>query len=299
MIYDTIVIGIGGMGSAALDQLAARGQRVLGLEQFDIGHDQGSSHGFTRIFRFAYFEDPAYVPLIRRAMTLWRELESSGHATEPLVHVTGSIDVGPPGDALVTGALASARQHGLVHEELTSAQLSERFPAYEFPADYTAVWQPESGYLIPEASIGAAVRRAQQRGAELRTRTRVVDIQPHASSIRVQTETDTYEAVRVVVCSGAWSAKLIPALRQLAVPERQVLGWFTPRQPALFDPHHFPVFVCRVDAGLFYGFPNHAGQGFKLGLFHHRREKVDPDDWNRDCDGVDEQILRDFTERYF
>ena len=73
--YDAIVLGVGGMGSAAAYHLARRGKRVLGLERYDIPHAMGSSHGLTRIIRLAYYEHPSYVPLLRRAYELWRELE--------------------------------------------------------------------------------------------------------------------------------------------------------------------------------------------------------------------------------
>ena len=91
--YDAIVAGVGGFGSAALYHLARRGQRVLGLERFDVPHDLGSSGGVTRIIRLAYYEDPSYVPLLRRAYELWRELEAG--AGEQLLHITGSVDAGP------------------------------------------------------------------------------------------------------------------------------------------------------------------------------------------------------------
>src|ERR671923_1449136 len=99
------------MGSAALFELARRGRRVLGLERFSVPHDFGSSHGVTRIIRLAYYEDPAYVPLLRRAYELWRELE--GRARERLLHITGSVDAGPAGGAIFEGARKSSELHGL------------------------------------------------------------------------------------------------------------------------------------------------------------------------------------------
>src|SRR5262252_10674423 len=126
MDFDVIVVGVGGMGSAATWQLARRGRRVLGIERFDIPHAMGSSHGVTRIIRLPYYEDPRYVPLLRRAYELWREIEAA--AGERLLITTGSIDSGPEDGELFQGALASARQHHLVHQVLTSAQVSDRFP---------------------------------------------------------------------------------------------------------------------------------------------------------------------------
>ena len=119
--YDAIVLGIGGMGSAAAYHLARRGRRVLGLEQFDVPHAMGSSHGISRIIRLAYYEHPSYVPLLRRAYELWRELERG--FGEPLLHVTGSIDAGPPDSRCFAGSLESCRLHDLPHVVLDAAEL--------------------------------------------------------------------------------------------------------------------------------------------------------------------------------
>ena len=132
--YDVIVIGVGGMGSAAVYQLAKRGKRVLGLERFDIPHSMGSSHGVNRIIRLAYYEDPSYVPLLRRAYELWRELERT--VGEKLLHITGAIDAGPPGSACFRGSLLSCQQHDLPHEVLSGAEIDRRFPGYRLPADH-------------------------------------------------------------------------------------------------------------------------------------------------------------------
>src|SRR5215475_14494518 len=142
--FDAIVVGVGGMGSAAAWQLARRGARVLCLERFDIPHAMGSSHGVTRIIRLPYYEDPRYVPLLRRAYELWREIETVS-GTRLLV-TTGSIDAGPEDGELFQGALASARLHHLQHEVLSSAQISDRFPAYRLPAVHRAIYQPDGGF---------------------------------------------------------------------------------------------------------------------------------------------------------
>ena len=149
--YDAIVIGLGGMGSATLRELARRGKRALGIEQFGVAHDLGSSHGVTRIIRLAYYEDPAYVPLLRRAYELWRELEQT--RKERILHITGSLDMGQPGSLTFEGSLRSCEQHELPHEALTSAEVSRRFPGYRLPSETMAVYQPEGGFLLPERCI--------------------------------------------------------------------------------------------------------------------------------------------------
>src|SRR6185503_8386756 len=117
--FDVVVVGLGAMGSAALHQLARRGVRVVGIERFEPGHDQGSSHGETRIIRLGYFEHPSYVPLLRRTYGLWRELEAA--CGRPLVHITGIAEIGPPDGDVVAGTLRASRLHGLPHEVLDAA----------------------------------------------------------------------------------------------------------------------------------------------------------------------------------
>src|SRR5881394_3027079 len=107
--FDVIIVGVGAMGSAACWNLARRGVRVLGLEQFDIPHTRGSSHGFSRMIRMAYYEHPDYVPLLRRAYELWSELERAFGGT--LLHRTGGLYLGPPSGGLINGSLRSAREH--------------------------------------------------------------------------------------------------------------------------------------------------------------------------------------------
>ena len=137
--FDTIVVGVGGMGSATCYQLAKRGQKVLGLEQFDIPHTYGSSHGQTRIIRLAYYEDPSYVPLLRRAYELWKEIEVES-GKEILIQ-NASVDVGAQDSEVFTGSLQSCIEHDIPHEVLTGAELNRRFPGYNVPADYRALYQ--------------------------------------------------------------------------------------------------------------------------------------------------------------
>jgi sarcosine oxidase len=295
--YNTIVVGVGGVGSAAVYELAKRGKRVLGLERFDIPHTMGSSHGHTRIIRLAYYEDPSYVMLLLRAYELWREIER--RAGERLLHITGSIDAGPPDSWVFKGSLRSAVEHGLPHEVLTGAELSKRFPGYRFPFDTMALFQPEGGFLVPERCIVAYVEAAQALGAEVHGRERVLGWEPRGDGVRVFTDRDTYEADSLVVTAGAWNGELVDVLDGLLEAERQVLAWLQPGNPALFRPDRFPVFNCLVDEGRYYGFPIHGIPGFKFGRYHHLEEVVDPERVDREPNRADEAILRDFADRYF
>ena len=203
-------VGVGGMGSAAVHHLARRGERVLGLEQFDIPHEMGSSHGVTRVIRLTYFEHPSYVPLLARAYALWRELEETGG--EQLLYITGSIDAGMPDSFVFTGSVKSCAEHELAHDVLTSAELTRRFPGFSLPEEMMAVWQPDGGFLLPERCIVHHVQQAQAAGAEVRAREPVLEWQASRGSVTVRTTRAAYAAERLVFTAGAWSEALLAPL---------------------------------------------------------------------------------------
>ena len=297
--YDVIVAGVGGMGSAAAFHLARRGRRVLGLDRYTIPNAMGSSHGTSRIIRLAYFEDPSYVPLLRRSYELWRELEQGSRSR--LLHMTGCIHVGAPGTAVFDGCLRSCREHNLEHEVLDSAEVMRRFGAYRIPAGTMAVLESEGGFLEPEKCIDSHAAGARAEGADLRPGEAVTDWEAIPGGVRVHTAQGSYEAARLVLTAGSWNGKLATALAPLLQPERQVLAWLEVARPELFAEAAFPVFVMEVPEGMFYGFPLFSGgpPGFKLGRFHHRHEAVDPDLLDRAGAGpADEDLLRSFAARY-
>ena len=297
--YDVIVLGVGGMGSAACYALAERGVRVLGLEQFDIPHALGSSHGETRIIRLAYAEGAFYVPLLRRAYERWQRLEHD--FGEQLLHITGGLDIGAADSELIRGALLSCREHDLPHELLTATETMARFPALQLPPHFVANFQAEGGFLRSERCIVAHVTRAQALGAEIRAREAVLSWEARGDSVRVQTTKSEYAADRLVVTVGGWAGQLLPELATLAQPERQCLGWFQPLDLPLFTPERLPVWLLwgEGDEGNWYGFPVHGIPGFKLGKFRHLGEPMDLRSRDREPNEADEALLRRFTERYF
>lgn len=302
MEYDVIVIGVGGMGSATVYELAKRGQNVLGIEQFEIPHEMGSSHGLTRIIRLAYYEDPSYVPLLHRTYELWRQLEAD--SGDKLFFQTGSVDAGYPDMQTFKGSLESCEEHNLEHEVLNGTELAARFPGYRFPPEVMAVFQPQGGLLIPERCISAAATVAQKHGATIHTGERVQGWDVTADGgVSVTTDAATYTARKLVITSGAWAYKLVPQITGLAEPERQVLIWLETKKPDIFTPERFPVWNAEVEEGRYYGFPefNPSGEtpGMKYGRWHHREELVDPDEIDRNVYPEDESLLRQFGERYF
>jgi sarcosine oxidase len=295
--YDAIVVGVGGMGSATAYYLARRGKRVLGLERYSIPHTMGSSHGYTRIIRLAYYEHPSYVLLLRRAYELWREIQRE--VGEQLLYITGSIDAGPEDSWVFKGSWESCKAHDLPHEVLTGSELHRRYPGYRLPPETLALLQPEGGFLTPERCIVSYVIAAQSLEAEIHAHEQVLEWEPLEGGVRVRTDRGTYEADKLVITAGAWNEKLLDVLDGLAVPERQVLAWLQPTRPEYFRPDTFPVFNLLVDEGRFYGFPVFGVPGFKFGKYFHLEESGDADELDREIHDHDERVLRGFAERYF
>jgi sarcosine oxidase len=291
-VFDRIVVGVGGMGSAAVYELARRGQRVLGLEQFSIPHELGSSAGSTRIFRFAYFEDPSYVPLMRLSFARWQALHRD--FGETLLTTTGGLDIGLPSGRVVTGAKAACRTHGLVHDVLRAGEVARRYPAWRLPAAFEAVFQPDAGFLRADRGIVAHVTLARKLGADVHENERVRSWKAIGDRVEVETDRGRYEAGSLVLAAGAWTAKLLGRFKALAIPERQVVGWFKTHGPEL-APGKFPVFILDCpEMGNFYGFPNLADEGFKVGKFRHRRQAVDADSIDRHIAAEDIAVLTAF-----
>jgi sarcosine oxidase len=289
---DAVVIGLGAMGSAAVASLARRDCRVVGIERFVPGHDRGSSHGATRIIRQGYFEHPSYVPLVRAAYPLWREL--AAESGEPLIIVTGIVEIGAPDSELVAGTLAASRRHGLAHEVLDAGALRRRFPQFSVPDHDVAVFQPDGGFLQAEPAIHALLARARKAGAELRTEETVRAIEPLGWGVRVVTTRGAIDAGCAVVTAGPWLKALLPDLPVAIRVTRQVLGWFAPREPALFSKDRFPAFLQQTTEGIFYGFPDDGTGRVKVAKHHHADETVDPDRCDRVVSAADVAMIRSY-----
>ena len=300
--YDVIVVGLGAMGSATAYQAARRGARVLGIEAFTPAHELGSSGGLTRIIRLAYFEHPAYVPLLRAAWELWPQIAAEAGAD--LLLATGGLYVGRRGSAVLEGSLASARQHGLEHELLTADESRARFPALAIDDDMETLHEPLAGLLYAQRCIAAHLDLAARHGAELHFEERVTAWRADGDGIRVDTDRGSYSAARLVIAAGAWLPALVPAMQPLLRVERNALFWFEPAgSPELLAPDRLPVWIVELDDEYaFYGFPAlpasaDAGRGIKVAR-HHGGQSVDPDSVDRAATESDENVVRGFMERY-
>lgn len=295
--FDVIVIGLGVMGSATCHHLAQRGARVLGLEQFEVPHARGSSHGSTRLYRQAYFEHPDYVPLLLRAFELWKELERQ--SGQELFPVAGGIYIGKADDPLVVGSLEAARRHGLAHEMLDRNEIARRFPQFRLPDGYVGFWEDNAGFLLADRIVIAQCRLAMERRAELHANEPVVQWSADETGVSVKTPKGTYSAGHLVFCGGPWTGKLLRDLDVELVVTRQVLGWFWPREPKRFEIGRFPCWaIGHADGTLHYGFPMFPGEpGLKAAL-HAPATVTDPDHVDRTPRPEDEAQIRAALERF-
>jgi sarcosine oxidase len=246
-VTDVIVLGVGGMGSAACLHLARRGLRVTGIEQFEIGHARGSSHGQSRILRKAYFEHPSYVPLLERAYQLWAEL--GAEAGKPLYHRTGIVYLTPPQSELIRGVRHSAELHRIPLRELDSA------PPFRLPEGFVAHLEPEAGWLEVEACVHAQAALAVRLGARIATGERALSWSAGPLGVEVVTDRATHRAERLVIAGGAWSEGLLRELKLPLTVLRKLMSWF--EAGAAYEPA--PCFFYDLPEGMFYGFPRTGG----------------------------------------
>ena len=283
---DVIVVGLGAVGSAVAHHLARRGVRVVGLDRWRPPHDQGSSHGRTRITRLAVGEGAAYVPLVLRSHQLWQELEDQGHPG--LYRRTGGLLIASPtadtgvfhGQAgFFERTVALARQFGIAHELLDAAAVRERHPQFLMQDEEQAYFEPDAGVLAPESCVAAQLAAASRHGAEISYGEQLLSMSASAGGITLKTSHCTRHAAQVVLAAGAWIPGLAgaPFAPRLAV-QRQVLHWFRCTEPARWAAS--PVFIWLHGSTLeeaMYGFPLGDGvEGVKVAT-EQTRLCCDPD----------------------
>ncbi len=291
--HDVIVAGLGAHGSAAAYHLAKRGQSVLGFDRFARGHTLASFGGLSRIIRLSYYEHPSYVPLLKRAWDLWRELERE--SGETLLTQTGGLDMGPPAGELVSGSLKSARTHGLAHEVFDNAELRRRYPVFDIDPDWIGVFDAQAGWLAPERSVETHLRLAERHGATLRFSEPIERWEADGDGVRVTSAHGTHRARRLVITAGSWLPRLLPQLAPHLWVERNVLFWFEPRgEQAAFA--RLPVYIVQDTDRNYYGFPYDPASGLKLAGLHFG-DRVDPDTVDREPSAADEERVRAWLRR--
>jgi sarcosine oxidase len=296
--YDLVVIGVGGIGSAVVAHAARRKLRVLGIDQFSMPNRRGSSHGVTRILRVGLHEGPTYVPLVLRALELWRDL--GREIGTPIFHNNGSFDIAPPTSPIFRGSKAACEKHNLAHEVLDARETHRRFPGVTPDPEMLAVFQPESGFVLSELAIEAHLNQALAAGAELHGHETVLSWDRKGDTYTITTDRGSYEAGAIVVSTGAWAGRMLAPFGIPVKTERQVVGWFQPTQdPELFTPARMPSWIIDSSSlGHFYGLPIHGIPGFKLSRFLYG-DIIDPRDRVADATREEEEVMRVFLRRYF
>ena len=294
--FDAIVIGVGAMGSAALYHLARRGVRVLGLEQFSIGHDRGSSHGHTRIMRKAYFEHPDYLPLLHRTYEMWSQLEAASGRT--LFRRIGLLLVGRPDGKIISNVRRAATEHRLSIEALTQDELRRRFPGFEGSAEMEALFEPDAGYLEPENCVRTHVEQAVAHGATVLTGKTVEGWSARDGRIEVKTSDGRIACDKLVICSGAWSSALLENLSPLLEVRRKVVFWYSTPDDRFHVDQGCPIFGFDTDEGFFYGFPVVDEQGMKVANHTGGDVVADPDLIDRGFHPDEELSVRRFLARH-
>jgi len=291
--FDTIVVGLGAMGSAALYQLAQRGSKVLGLDRFSPPHGNGSSHGESRIIRQAIGEGEEYVPFALRSYELWREIEKQ--TGKELLTITGGLTLqSQNSEGVLHGqrdfldlAVRCAKQFDIRHEIFETAEIRKRYPQFAV-ADERGYYEYETGFLRPEACIEAQLDLARKHGAEVQTDEIVDSVERDGNSaVTVKTNHRSYSAERVIISAGAWIARFLPlAYARLFRVYRQVMYWFAIRKDCrpMFAAPVFPIFIWIFGKGSefgFYGFPSLDGETIKIAT-EQFAANTDPDHVQRD-----------------
>lgn len=260
------------MGAATCFQLAQRGYKVLGLEQFGIPHEMGSHTGQSRIIRKAYFESPEYVPLLERAYEGWKSLEQL--TGEQLYYSTGIVYFGAAQSATMQAVNQSADLHKVAIEQPSLKDAEKRFPAFKMPTDFKAIVEPDAGFVTPEKAIRLYMQEAEKLGATIKTNETVQGWQQEGSRIKVTTDKGNYTCDKLIITAGAWAAKIIPELQAPLKVTKQILAWVNPTNWDAFSLGNFPCwFIDDPERGVFYGFPILPNDKFDgpvgLKLAHH------------------------------
>ena len=269
--YDVIIIGAGAMGSAAAYQLARDGRAVLLLEQFDLGHTRGSSHGESRIIRLSY-DHPVYVRLAQAAYRLWAAAEAD--LAQTLITPTGGLDLSMPHNPAVEACIDALRAAGIPYEVLDAPEIRRRWPQFQIDRETVGLYQADAGILNPAQCVTALVRRAAALGADVRAHTPARSIHLRDRGVEVVTAGSTYRGRKVIFSAGAWTNPLLNSIGfdlPLIVTQEQY-AFFKVQPLDSYQPDRFPIFIhygppgaARID---YYGFPVFGRDGLKVGEHH-------------------------------
>jgi sarcosine oxidase len=297
MHADVAVIGLGAMGCASLYHLAKAGVKVLGFEQFQVGHDRGSSHGETRLIRQAYFEHPDYVPLLLEAYRLWDEL--CAESGNELFHKNGLVIFGKEKEStIIQGVLRSAALHKIKIEKYNSGECRRVFPDYNIPSDCIGVYEPTGGYLEVENCNLAHAELAAKAGAQLLQGDAVKSVVADKNAVKITTAKRTYEVKKAIVTAGAWSSGLLKSFGLPLKVHRVVMGWY-PCSETYGSKYKLPCFGAHFDGHFFYGFPKISNLGMKIAEHLPGEVVTQPEKLKRECTDQDFKNVSKFIPNFF
>lgn len=300
--YDVIVIGVGSMGSACCYQLAKRGYKVLGLDQFTIPHENGSHAGQSRIIRKAYFEHRDYVPLLHRAYSGWKELED--RTGEQVYFETGLLYHGPSDHPVIKGVKEAAELYRIEIRNISAERGAVDYPQFSFVNSNETLSEPGAGFLLPGKAISLLVNEAIKKRAEIKTGEQVLEWKKDKDLVKVSTDKNTYYSRKLIITAGAWAGKIIPQLKTALKVTRQVVLWVKPDKVNDFGSANFPCWLIadHQRGGALYGFPylpeEKYGEpgGLKI-AWHFPGDETEPAVVNRQVTATEiDRLIRDVAE---
>jgi sarcosine oxidase len=296
--YDVIVVGAGAVGSAAAYHAAKAGYKVLLLEQFEIDHGRGSSHGASRIIRYAY-DHPGYVELAKAAFPAWRLLEEE--AGETLMVTTGGVDFAPRGTPSLAAVQKALGETGIPYANWNADEARRHFPQFRLDDDLVMLYQADAGALRASRCVLAHVRLARRCGATVLDKTAVTNILVQGESVQVETMAGRFSAAKLILAAGSWMMHLLKMvdMHLPLTPVKCQENYFEADVSADYVPGAFPVFIAHLPETygfMPYGLPSLDGSGVKVGL--HGGLPFDPDTPERQPDEAVVNRIRAFLQRH-
>lgn len=276
------VVGVGSMGSMALWRLAKAGIDVVGFEQFGLAHERSAAGGESRMFRTAYMEGANYVPLLKTARKLWRELEAEAGLN--LLNLNGALMIGPKNDARIANVIQSLQDFDIAHEMLDAVETMKRFPQHWLDTNEIAILDHEGGVIRPEMAVFGATERAIELGAKVHENSQVQSIDETDSAVRINVNGKDYEFDKVIVTAGPWTARVFPQFSDHLIAKKIVMTWYLSKQPGSYSAEKFPAFARVGGAIQTFGIPSLEGTMTKIGSVATFGDVEVPEDLRRDVE---------------
>jgi glycine/D-amino acid oxidase-like deaminating enzyme len=272
-----IIIGGGIVGLSTAWAMARGGHETLVFEQGPLPHEGGASYDQHRLIRLPYSDQPGYTAMVVDALKAWQRLWDDlgeSHYAE-----VGSLALSTEEGDWADMSRQTLDHLGLDYETLDHKQIEALCPFMKAPENAWGLYNTTGGLLFASRIVDALLRDLKRRGVTLRDNARVVGVDPAAGAVTLEDGTrERFEAI--IVCAGAWTAKLFPELSRRAVAHRQVVAYLQPPEAHAETWAKAPVMVHLLNAVDIYAAPPAGGTDLKFGRGEHRRpgdpDKLDP-----------------------